>query len=136
MPHLDHVTGLRSRGDLEAFFGTPAGAADDLAVAMIDVVGLKDVNAHDGFAAGDTCLRHAAGRLQDAAPDAAILARLGGDELVAVFVGAAAGAAAARTVARVGGGGAPRLRAAAVDRRPGEPATAMIDRLYAIVRRC
>ena len=90
----DHVTRLHSRGTLEAFFAGRRDAADDLALVMCDVVGLKEMNERDGFTAGDTCLRRAADRLRAVAAGADILARLGGDEFVAVFTGPGASAAA------------------------------------------
>jgi GGDEF domain-containing protein len=106
-----------------------------LAIVLCDVVGLKAVNERLGFAAGDTQLRGAADRLRSAATDAAILARLGGDELVAVFTGPHALAAAERAAANLGGGSQPPLRAAAAVQKQGENCGALIDRLYAIVRR-
>jgi len=143
MSERDHVTGLESRGALEAFFeahfraqGGRAGPAEDLAMVMCDVIGLKEINARDGFAAGDAWLRRAAGRLQAAAADAATVARLGGDELVAVFTGTAAAAAAARAAATIAAGADLPLRAAATSWQPGESAAMVIDRLYATVRRC
>jgi diguanylate cyclase (GGDEF)-like protein len=102
---------------------------------MCDVVGLKEVNAHDGFAAGDACLRRAADRLRTSAADAAILARLGGDELVAVFIGPQAPTAAERVLADLAKSSAPAVRAAAIVQKQGENCRAVIDRLYAIVRR-
>jgi diguanylate cyclase (GGDEF)-like protein len=102
---------------------------------MCDVVGLKEVNAQDGFAAGDACLRRAADRLRTSAADAAILARLGGDELVAVFIGPQAPTAAERVLADLAKSSAPALRAAAIVQKQGENCRAVIDRLYAIVRR-
>ncbi len=140
MADSDHVTGLETRATLESFFAESVFAGKDgtpppLAVVMCDVVGLKDVNERDGFAAGDACLCHAAQRLRDSAGDADILARLGGDELVAVFTGPHASDAAERAVADLARGSEPPLRAAAIVQKQGENCRAIIDRLYAIVRR-
>ena len=135
MAEPDHVTGLQPRGELEAFFAGRRDAAAGLALLMCDVVGLKEINERDGFAAGDTSLRRAADRLRAAAADADILARLGGDELVAVFTGPGAPASADHAAATLVGGFSPPLRAAAIVQKPGETCGAIIDRLYAIVRR-
>ena len=135
MAEPDHVTGLESRGSLESFFAGLRNAPTPLAVVMCDVIGLKDVNEQMGFAAGDDCLRHAADRLRAAAADADILARLGGDELVAVFTGPQALATANRAVEHLARGISPPLRAAAIVQKQDETCGATIDRLYAIVRR-
>lgn len=135
MAEVDHVTGLQPRGALEAFFAGCDLASASLALVMCDVVGLKRVNEQEGFSAGDDRLRQAADRLRDAATDAILLARLGGDELIAVFTGPAASAAADRTVSRLSASDAPPLRAAAIVRADEETCKATIDRLYAIVRR-
>jgi len=102
---------------------------------MCDVVSLKEINERDGFAAGDACLRRAADRLRATAADADILARLGGDELIAVFTGPGASATANHAAATLVGGSAPPLRAAAIVQKQGETCGETIDRLYAIVRR-
>jgi len=134
MAHTDHVTGLEPRGELEAFLARH-DAATPLAMVMCDVVGLKEINERDGFLAGDACLRRAADSLRAAAPDAAIRARLGGDELVAIFTGPAAATAANHVAAGLTATPEPRLRTAATVRQPGESNGAFIERLYATVRR-
>ena len=120
---------------LEAFFSGRGNAIAPLALVMCDVVGLKQVNEREGFAAGDECLRRAADRLRAAAFDADIIARLGGDELVAAFTGPAAQDAADRAVADLARASTPPLRAAAVVQKHGETCGAIVDRLYAILRR-
>ena len=135
MAEPDHVTGLETRGTLETFLARSGGTATPLAVVMCDVVGLKAVNEQTGFAAGDAQLRAAADRLRIAATDATMLARLGGDELVAIFTGPQAAADAERTVSNLAAGCLPSLRAAATVQKPGENCGRLIDRLYAIVRR-
>ena len=135
MAEPDHVTGLETRRTLEAFLAKSGGAVFALAVVMCDVVGLKAVNDREGFAAGDAQLRTAAERLRSAATGAAMLARLGGDELVAVFAGPQAAADAERTMSHLAAGCLPPLRAAATVQQQGETCGPLIDRLYAIVRR-
>jgi diguanylate cyclase (GGDEF)-like protein len=135
MAEPDHVTGVEPRGSLEAFFAVHDAASEALSLVMCDVVGLKQVNERDGFRAGDACLRRAADRLRSAAAAAAMLARLGGDELIAVFTGTDAAAAANHAAARLAEGSAPPLRAAAIVKHQGETCGAAVERLYAIVRR-
>jgi len=143
----DHVTGLAPRGILEATLakhcgtaGVPKGTGEAprlMAVTILDVVGLKAVNELDGFLAGDAVLHAAAERLRQAAGSASLLARLGGDELVAVFLGAQAGeqaALAAQTLADRTG--QPPLRAASEVASDDDTPATLILRLYATLRRC
>ena len=134
-PPPDHVTGLATRGTLEAFLEARDVSAP-LAVVLCDVVGLKTANDRDGFTAGDAVLRRAAERLRTAATGAALLARLGGDECLAVFTGPEATAAAERARAALMAPGDPPLRAAAGKCLPHDTIAAFIDHLYAILRRC
>ena len=132
----DFVTGLEPRGRLESLLAEllTDGGHGPVAVVICDVIGLKAVNEHDGFQAGDAMLAAAAGTLTNAAPGARIVARLGGDELVAVFAGADAPAAAARAAARLRDTPAPRLRSAAVVAEAGDRPGRLLDRLYATMR--
>jgi len=134
-PPRDHVTGLATRGDFEHALAAALAARppEDVALAICDVVGLKDVNAARGFVAGDAMLAAAAAAFERAADGAELVARLGGDELVAVFVGPGARDAADRT-ALAAGGVTPPLRAAAAAALPAESAGRLIDRLYAAMR--
>ena len=103
---------------------------------IVDVVGLKAVNERDGFLAGDRLLRAAADRLRAAATRAAFLARLGGDELVAVYLGPMAGESARDTADALAAPAAlPDLRAAALTAASGENAAKLVERLYATLRR-
>jgi len=130
-PPVDPLTGLSQRDALEATLG----AGGTLACVLVDVVGLKQTNAVEGFSAGDALLRRAAERLRRLAPDARLLARLGGDELMAVFVGPAAAERAAETSAAAAAAESPLLRAAWAEVLGGEPPTELFDRLYAAARR-
>jgi len=56
--------------------------AEVVAVMQFDVSGLRDVNESLGHAAGDQLLSEVARRLREAAPPAALVARLGSDEFV------------------------------------------------------
>ncbi|MFM8734892.1 MAG: diguanylate cyclase domain-containing protein [Pirellulales bacterium] len=132
----DHVTALAPRAELERVLAEALApdAARPVAIAMCDVVGLKEVNERDGFRAGDTVLATAAAAARQAAGDAAIVARLGGDEMVAVFTGPGAPAAADRTARDLAAATAPRLRAAAAIAERNDTPGTIIDRLYAALR--
>lgn len=136
-PALDPLTGLSARDALEALLtlDAKAAAASSMACVLVDLVGLKQTNILHGFTAGDALLRRAAERLRSLAPDARLLARLGGDELVAVFVGPTAAARAAETSAAAAAPETPPLRAAWTELEEGEPPTELFDRLYAASRR-
>ena len=58
------------------------------ATVMIDVDRFKDINDGYGHAAGDRVIREVARRCSEVVRPTDLLARYGGDELVAVFVGA------------------------------------------------
>ena len=132
---VDHVTRLAPRAELQALLDDLSTADAAFAVVLCDVVGLKRINDSQGFAAGDVALAAAADRLRESVTGAALLARLGGDEFMVVFVGAEAARHAATTAERLSADGAPPFRSAASAARPGETPTALIDRLYATLRR-
>ncbi|MEI8370865.1 MAG: diguanylate cyclase [Planctomycetia bacterium] len=136
-PALDPLTGLSARDALEALLTLDAktAPASSMACVLVDLVGLKQTNILHGFTAGDALLRRAAERLRSLAPDARLLARLGGDELVAVFVGPTAAARAAEASAAAAAPETPPLRAAWTELKEGEPPTELFDRLYAASRR-
>jgi diguanylate cyclase (GGDEF)-like protein len=131
----DHVTGIETRGELQAALDRLTSADEPFSLVICDVVGLKQVNEHEGFLAGDAALRRAADRLKEAAAGAALVARLGGDELVAVFTGPGAATAAAHAARGLAGAGSPPLRAAAVSALPNEAPGPLVERLYATMRR-
>jgi diguanylate cyclase (GGDEF)-like protein len=86
---VDPLTGLFTRETLETVIRRRATerrrstSAEDrkptLTCVLVDLIGLKQTNAREGFSAGDGLLRLAAGRLKQIAPEARLLARLGGD---------------------------------------------------------
>jgi diguanylate cyclase (GGDEF)-like protein len=135
MADLDHVTALEPRSRLQSHLERLTRGTAPLALVICDVVGLKGVNESEGFLAGDAVLRRAADRLRIAAAGAALAARLGGDELVAVFTGPGGAAAAGLAATVLSEPGDPPLRAAAVTAAPGEPPGPLIERLYTAMRR-
>jgi len=143
MPLPDHVTGLESRSVLEAFLANrltgsvyaPARIDEPLAVVIVDVVGLKNVNAKEGFLAGDALLRTAASRLRRACKQACLIARLGGDELVAVFTGTDAERNAWQSVGEMRvDSSEPQLRSSLTMAHSTDSPSALIDRSYSEVR--
>jgi diguanylate cyclase (GGDEF)-like protein/PAS domain S-box-containing protein len=85
----DPLTGLANRRLLQELLDSELWrvqhAGTPLAVAYIDVDGLKQVNDNHGHDAGDTVLRETARRLLDLTRSHDVVARLGGDEFVLVF---------------------------------------------------
>src|SRR4051812_11365001 len=88
-PSVDGVTGLADRAALEAGAGDAGerarAAGTGVSMLQIDVDDVRLVNETLGHASGDTLLRELAVRLQAALPEAALLARPGGDELIALL---------------------------------------------------
>lgn len=83
--HHDALTRLPNRRRLmnaleQAVAVEPSGEV--VAVLQFDVAGLHDVNESLGHAAGDELLGEVARRLREAAPPAALVARVGSDEFV------------------------------------------------------
>jgi len=132
MAAQDHVTGLATRRDFEDWLAECESLAG-LAFLIVDVVGLKQANEARGFLAGDDLLRAAAARLREAATAALIAARLGGDELIAVFRRAEEAERVLRSLAAADE--PPRLRGALAAGTAADTRETLIDRLYATVRR-
>lgn len=65
-----------------------AGTVPDLAVAVIDVDQFKLINDRLGHAEGDRALRLIAGVLEDTIGEGNVIARAGGEEFYALFIGA------------------------------------------------
>jgi diguanylate cyclase (GGDEF)-like protein len=86
--HHDALTGLPNRrrmvNALEQAVKISA-PGEVVAVLQFDVTGLRDVNESLGYEAGDEMLAEVARRLRDAAPAAALVARMGSDEFVVML---------------------------------------------------
>jgi diguanylate cyclase (GGDEF)-like protein len=95
----DPLTGLANRRHLEAqalqVLADARRARGSVAVVAIDLDGFKAINDTYGHHAGDLVLRGIAARLAAKTPPSGLLARTGGDELVALLPGATARAAQA-----------------------------------------
>lgn len=97
----DPLTGLPNRHRLQAelqyAIAHAAQTGDGLALLYLDLDGFKEVNDRDGHDAGDRLLREVAQRLQQGLRQGDLVARVGGDEFVALLPGCR-DAEAARTV--------------------------------------
>jgi diguanylate cyclase len=98
----DPLTGLPNRHrlqhELQYAIAHAAQAGDGLAVLYLDLDGFKEVNDRGGHDAGDRLLREVAQRLQQGLRQGDFVARVGGDEFVALLPGCR-DAEAARIVA-------------------------------------
>jgi diguanylate cyclase (GGDEF)-like protein len=85
----DPLTGLANRRLfdelLDAELARTQRTGAPLAVAYIDLDGLKDVNDTHGHDAGDAVIRESACRLLAAVRGADVVARIGGDEFVIIY---------------------------------------------------
>ncbi len=82
LAEFDVMTGLANRSQFQSRL------ADAGALILVDLDGFKQVNDTYGHAVGDDCLREAARRLRAACRDAALVARIGGDEFAVLLDGA------------------------------------------------
>ncbi len=85
----DGLTGLLNRQTFNEELGRCLARADrgqrPLSLLMMDLDHFKQVNDQHGHLAGDTCLRHAAERMQRCLRGGDLLARFGGEEFVAIL---------------------------------------------------
>jgi diguanylate cyclase (GGDEF)-like protein len=90
----DPLTGALSRGAFEQTIAHEAAAAarrgDPLALAVIDIVGLRRINLSHGHRAGDEVLAQFASRVRATMRGSDPIGRLGGDEIAVLMVGATA----------------------------------------------
>lgn len=81
---FDPMTGLANRSQFQTCFAEMSamnqGPRALGALLLVDLDGFKAINDGCGHAAGDACLEAAATRLGLACPEAALVARIGGDE--------------------------------------------------------
>lgn len=93
LAYTDPLTGLANRRAFEAQLSDLRRHAGDGCalglLAIVDLDNLKPINDRFGHAAGDECLRQIAMRLETSLSDAAIVARIGGDEFGLLLCSAA-----------------------------------------------
>lgn len=86
LAHTDALTGLLNRRGWEVIIADAEersnGFGDAIAVAVIDLDGLKQVNDEQGHGTGDELLQRASRALESVAPQGGCIARYGGDEFM------------------------------------------------------
>ena len=96
----DDVTGLARRAPFEAQLTAALGRArtlgEGLALIFLDLDRFRTLNESMGHGAGDAVLLEVADRLRQSLPSGALVARVGGDEFVAVWPGVSDSAEALR----------------------------------------
>ncbi|MDX6750571.1 EAL domain-containing protein [Geminicoccaceae bacterium 1502E] len=89
MARHDQLTGLPNRAALKTMLAqeveTAARDGTSLAVLLIDIAGLRDINSVHGESAGDRMLRETASRLESCVGEETPLGRLAGDEFVVIL---------------------------------------------------
>ncbi len=88
LAETDALTGLWNRRGMERWYASSFGAdpsCGQVAFVMGDIDHFKRVNDLRGHAVGDQVLRVVAKRLQAGFPEDALVARVGGEEFLAVF---------------------------------------------------
>ena len=85
----DALTGLASRCVFQTNFLEASAAARTAfpvsAIVLFDIDGFKQINDENGHSAGDLCLKILATRLAASFVDAAMIARIGGDEFAVLL---------------------------------------------------
>ncbi len=81
----DVMTGLYNRAFFEEQMLKLANSQDEVSFIMADLDGLKRVNDTDGHQAGDNMIRRAAEVLKTVFDQGQVVARIGGDEFIAIL---------------------------------------------------
>jgi len=105
MAHYDVLTGLPNRvllaDRLNQAMTQSIRRSQQLAVVYLDLDGFKSINDSHGHEHGDRLLTHVASRMKHALREGDTLARMGGDEFVAVLIDLSDGQAAAPLLNRL-----------------------------------
>ena len=99
LAEFDPMTGLANRSQFQTRLAEMAASQSPQtgfgALVLVDLDGFKQINDTLGHARGDACLSEAAARLKRSARDAALVARIGGDEFAVLLTAAEAASAEA-----------------------------------------
>ncbi|MEP1420663.1 MAG: EAL domain-containing protein, partial [Erythrobacter sp.] len=87
----DHLTGLPNRSSLHHNLGVLTKGGDEIALAVFDLDGFKQINDRFGHVEGDELIKQCAFLIQELVGREARCYRLGGDEFAAVTQGPLAG---------------------------------------------
>lgn len=87
----DSLSGLPNRRALHRDVASSAGPGSEVAIALVDLDGFKQVNDTYGHSVGDSVLKICASRLTELCGEDATCYRLGGDEFAIAVVGPIAG---------------------------------------------
>jgi diguanylate cyclase (GGDEF)-like protein len=133
----DALTGARARGpgleDLDHEIDRARRTTEGmLAIAYVDVVGLKEVNNSKGHSAGDALLRDAVKVIRAHLRSYDVIIRVGGDEFVCVVSGAGVGKVRERfesvQAALATDGGGCEIKVGVASLTPDDSMTALIER--------
>jgi diguanylate cyclase (GGDEF)-like protein len=132
----DGLTGARTRGpgleDLEHEVDRARRSTGVLAVAYVDVVGLKAVNDSSGHMAGDCVLKAVVEAMRAHLRSYDTVVRIGGDEFLCMMAGASIETARQRLdavqAALASGPGRCRIKVGIAGLRPGESAPELVAR--------
>ena len=103
LAETDVMTGLANRSQFQNHLADLSGARYGVPIAgllLVDLDGFKAINDSHGHALGDECLKEAAARLAACCADAALVARIGGDEFAVLVDQHCDMEALARTIVR------------------------------------
>ena len=85
LAYADGLTNLPNRSRYEKYMADLDKSKDDYCIISMDLNGLKQINDNDGHAKGDKYLQEFAVTLQQCFDNKGFLARIGGDEFIAIM---------------------------------------------------